>query len=467
MTAESALPDGLLVAFYGDDFTGSAAVMEVMTFAGLPTLLFLEPPGEADLAKLGAYRCIGVAGVARSQPPDWMERELPRAFAALEGLAAPVTHYKICSTLNSSPVIGSIGKAVDLAAPILSRRPGAADWIPLVVAAPGIRRYQAFGNLFATLGETTHRLDRHPVMRRHPVTPMEESDVRLHLSRQTGRSIGLVDLVAMKSGRAEAALAACLSRGETMVALDVVDDETLAVAGALIWSRRGSGIFAVGSQGVEYALVAHWREAGLLPAPPAFPRAAEAQQIAVVSGSVSAVTAEQIRHACARGFDLVALDAAQAVDPVAWAAAIGRAADAAKAILSAGRSPIVATALGPEDPAVGRLAESIAARGASAADVNQRIGAGLGETLGRVLRETGLRRGAVLGGDSSGHACHALGVRALEAIAPLAPGCPLCRVHANDGAVGGVEIALKGGQMGAPDILDVIRAGGAIERGSA
>ncbi len=38
------LPDGRLVAFYGDDFTGSAAVMEVLTFAGLPTVLFLDTP---------------------------------------------------------------------------------------------------------------------------------------------------------------------------------------------------------------------------------------------------------------------------------------------------------------------------------------------------------------------------------------------------------------------------------------
>ena len=31
------LPDGLLLTFYGDDFTGSSAAMEVTAFAGLPT----------------------------------------------------------------------------------------------------------------------------------------------------------------------------------------------------------------------------------------------------------------------------------------------------------------------------------------------------------------------------------------------------------------------------------------------
>jgi hypothetical protein len=43
-------------------------------------------------------------------------------------------------------------------------------------------RYQAFGNLFATVEGTAYRLDRHPTMSRHPVTPMTEADLRLHLS---------------------------------------------------------------------------------------------------------------------------------------------------------------------------------------------------------------------------------------------------------------------------------------------
>ncbi len=47
------LPEGPLVAFYGDDFTGSSASMEVLAFAGLPTVLFLEPPTPARLAQFG------------------------------------------------------------------------------------------------------------------------------------------------------------------------------------------------------------------------------------------------------------------------------------------------------------------------------------------------------------------------------------------------------------------------------
>ena len=46
----------------------------------------------------------------------------------------------------------------------------------------------------------------------------------------------------------------------------VLDEETLVEAGRLVWEQRGERLFALGSQGLEYALVAYWRDAGLLAA---------------------------------------------------------------------------------------------------------------------------------------------------------------------------------------------------------
>jgi hypothetical protein len=205
--------------------------MEVMTFAGLPAVMFVETPTPEQLERFRSYRAIGIAGVARAHPPSWMDAHLPSAFRALAALEAPVTHYKICSTLDSSPTVGSIGRAVDIGAPIFGETPGAADWQPLVVAAPAIGRYQAFGNLFAASGDGIYRLDRHPVMQRHPVTPMDEADVRLHVGKQTSRAIGLIDFVAMKRGEGLARFDAEIQRGRSLLALDIVDDETLRWAG--------------------------------------------------------------------------------------------------------------------------------------------------------------------------------------------------------------------------------------------
>ena len=447
------LPPGLVLSWYGDDFTGSAAVMEVLTSAGLPAVLFLEPPTAERLAKFAGYRACGIAGTARSRSPQWMEDNLPAVFRALARLGAPLVHYKVCSTFDSSPAVGSIGKAVDLAAPIL-----VPDWIPMVVGAPELSRYQAFGNLFASVDGIGYRLDRHPTMSRHPATPMDEADVRLHLARQTERAIGLIDVAVMKSGRARDVLARERANGCEIVALDVVDDETLEACGRLIWEERSGIRFAVGSQGVEYALVAHWRAEGLIDDPVAQPPAGVAERMAVVSGSCSPETARQIRQAGDRGFEPIRVDATRAVDPTEWQAEIERSVAAAHKALSEGRDPILYTALGPDDPAVAAFRTAVDGRSRDL--VNERVGAGLGIMLDRVLRTARLDRCVIAGGDTSGHGALALGLYALTAIASTTPGASLAKAHCEDAAYANLEIALKGGQMGSPDYFWEIKQGG-------
>ena len=82
--------DRPVLAWYGDDFTGSGAVMEVLTFAGIPAVLFLEPPTPAMLAHFPNARAIGLASDARTRSPEGMRAELPRAFARLR--SSGVTH---------------------------------------------------------------------------------------------------------------------------------------------------------------------------------------------------------------------------------------------------------------------------------------------------------------------------------------------------------------------------------------
>ncbi|MCR8722778.1 four-carbon acid sugar kinase family protein [Frigidibacter sp. ROC022] len=447
-----------LVAFYGDDFTGSSAVMEVLEFAGVPTTLFLAPPSAAELAALRergqSGAAIGIAGLARSRDPAWMDANLPEVFRALDGLGAHVTHYKVCSTFDSSPEVGSIGRAIDIAAPILGGR-----WHPLVVGCPELRRYQVFGTLFAGTDDGVYRLDRYPVMRRHPVTPMDEADLGRHLARQTDRAIGLVDLAQMKAGQAKGALDRNLEEGAEIIALDAMDDETMREAGRLIWEARRGKVFAVGSQGVEYALVAYWRETGLLgPASPApFPK--PAKQIFAVSGSCSAITSAQIRHAQSNGFAVLDLEASLAVDQKAWNAHLDMAHAQILSELSSGQSVIAATARGPDDPALARVADATEASGQSKAEVNERISVGLGRLARNVVQATKLTRIVVAGGDTSGHAMVQMGVRSISAIAQVTAGAPLCRVQAPDGPLDGLEVVLKGGQMGGRDLFSLVRDG--------
>ena len=458
MTTQSpprALPDGITLAFYGDDFTGSSSTMEILAFSGLPTVMFLEIPKTTQLARFRSYRCIGIAGVARSRSPQWMDASMPRFYRALASLGAPITHYKTCSTFDSAPQIGSIGRAIDLADGIFD--PG---WRPLLVAAPDFGRWQAFGNLFAAVSGVAYRLDRHPVMSRHPVTPMDEADLRLHLAKQTQKKIGLVDFVAMKQGHTEKALAAEVAIGAHIVSLDAVDAETLVEAGRLIWEKTGDRAFVAGSQGVEDALVAYWRSVGLLEAAPPTPRAAAVDRIACVSGSCSPITAAQIEHAKGAGFRAIRLDATYAVDEARWHLATEAAAAEALRSLSDGHDPLIFTASGPDDPAVAAVSEAIATSGADASAVNDRIGVGLGRIVDNVMRKSGVSRAAIAGGDTSSHAVTAMGAYALTATASIALAAPLCRTFSEDPKCDGREIALKGGQVGGTDFFHAVRAGG-------
>ena len=450
------LPAGPLIAFYGDDFTGSSASMEATAFAGVESVLFLSPPTTERLSDFAGYRVIGVAGVARAQSPEWMDEHLPPVFDLLAAIGAPVIHYKVCSTFDSAPHIGSIGRAIDIAARKFE------GWIPLVVADPGMGRYQAIGNLFAAAQGAVHRLDRHPVMARHPVTPMHEADLARHLAGQTDKTIGLVDFVSVKRGDADARLAQEIAAGAKIVSLDVLDKETLIEAGRLIWERGAHPTFGVGSQGLEAALVAWWRHAGLIPQEAPTFRAAPVERIACVSGSVSPVTAAQIALARDKGFATIALDTARAVDAAEWERETGRATEAALTALGSGRDALVHSAAGPDDPSVAAFRTAVEMSNQLVEAVNERVGVGLGAILDGILAKTRLPRAVISGGDTSGRAASMLGIDALTAIAPLAPGSPLCRAHAARADRDGLEIALKGGQVGAPDFFLAAKNGGAL-----
>jgi 3-oxoisoapionate kinase len=91
--------------------------------------------------------------------------------------------------------------------------------------------------------------------------------------------------------------------------------------------------------------------------------------------------------------------------------------------------------------------------------VNDRIGSSLGQILDRLIAETGLKRVVLSGGDTSSHAALNLQIDALTSVAKLAPGGPLCRAHSKDPSRNGIEIAMKGGQVGAADYFVTARDG--------
>lgn len=444
-----------LLTFYGDDFTGSSAVMEVLSFAGIPTMLFMDVPDAEALAFYPGLQAIGVAGVARAKGPDWMQQHLPPVYEGLKRLGAPLNHYKVCSTFDSAPQIGSIGVAAELGAQVFNP-----TWIPLVVGAPAIGRYQVFGQLFAAAGDGVHRLDRHPVMSCHPTTPMDEADLCKHLSRQTDMAIAFVDFRSMTSDEGDQALRTAIAKGAQVVALDAMDDATLAEAGRLMVECETP--FVIGSQGVEYALVAHWKASGRMAADHTAPRLAPSNQLFAVSGSCAPTTAAQIDRASHQGFEILDFDASTAVDASLLNAEAARLKERSLRHLSEGQDVLVTTARGPDDPAVARMTEAVRRTGTNSAEVNAQLGTALGRLVADVRTTTGIPRVAIGGGDTSGYALTSLEAEALSAVAPLAPGAPMCRIHTGRAPnIDGLEVTLKGGQMGAADFFVHAKTGDA------
>jgi uncharacterized protein YgbK (DUF1537 family) len=378
-----------------------------------------------------------------------MAAELPARFDWLARQKAPLTHYKICSTLDSAPHVGSIGAAIDLALACFKT-----PWVPMMPAAPAIGRYQCFGTLFAEGQGKIHRLDRHPSMAKHPTTPMGEADVCKHLALQTDLPQGVLEAPCLHIDAAHH-LVDLIDSGARLVALDVVTQEDLQICGDLIWQSAQDGVFAAGSQGIEYALVAAWAAAGLIDPLQSPHGAGPVDRIAVVSGSASLVTEAQIGWAEENGFALIRADA-QAL-AAGFHAAEETAIDAACAALEQGQDTIVFTARGPSDPAIGDV---MSRTGADAAAVQRQISEGLGRILKGILTRSGLPRAIVAGGDTSGHAMHALDVYAFTALAPTIPGAALLTAHSETPAFDGLQVALKGGQMGSPDFFGWIKAGG-------
>jgi 3-oxoisoapionate kinase len=458
------MDDRLLLSFYGDDLTGSCDAMEALALGGTRAALFLDPPSPELLReRFPGLRAVGVAGVSRTMTPAQMDETLPSVFSEVAQLDAAIFHYKVCSTFDSSPEVGSIGRAIDIGQRVFNSR-----FTPLLVGAPTLKRYCLFGNLFATVGDETFRLDRHPTMSRHPVTPMTESDLRLHLSRQTDKRIALLDILSLTGSQAEVDcnLSRALEGQPEILLFDTLDDARLEEAGRLIWSRRGDRtLFVAGSSGVEYALTAHWGSAGVIPRSDDFSRpateVATTRQVIVVSGSCSPVTKGQIEWAINSGFAGIELNAARLADPDYSESECADAKRKALDALAAGRSVVLFSALGPDDPKIEVTMREIREAGLDLQCARERLAEQQGIILRELLDATGLRRAVIAGGDTSSHAARQLGVYALELLTPIAPGSPLCRASSSDTQFDGIEIALKGGQGGKADYFERVRLGSA------
>ncbi len=440
---------GLRHVWYGDDFTGASDTLATLAGAGLRTMLFLGVPSPRHLEAAGPLDALGIAGAARAMSPVAMEAELAPVGRFLASLRAPVLHYKCCSTFDSSPTVGSLGAALRIFKHHVRN-----DFVPVIGGQPSLGRYCAFGNLFARMGSggEAYRIDRHPTMSQHPVTPMQEADLRRHLALQGLDSVPLVDLLALTGTDDEAlesAIDAALAGKPDAVLFDVADATHLARIGGVLWQRaRREPLLALGASSVAQALIAHWRSNGELRDPDTTATMLPADgPVFVLAGSQSPVTARQIeaarlvRDGASPLFECVAIDADSIVGQAAALEALAR---TCADVLDRGRGVLAHTT-----PVTDGGPPALA------------VAAACGRLLANVLTMSPrVRRAGVAGGDSSSLAVQALGGWALSHAGTLAPGVALTRLHSDAPSLHGLELMLKGGQMGPPDLFERLVRGG-------
>ena len=177
----------------------------------------------------------------------------------------------------------------------------------------------------------------------------------------------------------------------------------------------------------------------------------------VVSGSCATMTGRQIEWASAHDY----LEIAVAVEDLFDLR--GRKKEAEKIVrdavsaLKEGRSVVIHSAVGPDDPRISRMTKRARELG-----INTEKATGLlSETLGRITRRiilaSGVRRAVLAGGDSSGRITKFLDVAAIQIGKSFGASAPICYIYSFHPEIDGLQIAFKGGQIGEDDYFDRVR----------
>jgi uncharacterized protein YgbK (DUF1537 family) len=412
----------LLLGCIADDFTGATDLANNLVRAGMRTIQTIGVPNALPDEDVDA---IVIALKSRTiAPQDAIEQSLA-ALRWLQAQRVRQIYFKYCSTFDSTDQ-GNIGPVTDALMDALD-----ADFTIACPAFPENGRTIFKGHLF--VGDML--LERSS-MRHHPLTPMTDSNLVQVLQRQTRRKVGLIDYATIAQGTQAIRdrIARLKSDGIQIAVVDAIDNADLMTLGAAVADlsllTAGSGV-AIGLP-ANFALQASGT-AALLPATPG--------SSAIVSGSCSAATNEQVRTHVEAGRPALALD------PLRMAAGhdvVAEALDWARA-QTADAVPLFYSTASPDH------VKAIQAK-IGVADAGEMVERTLA-AIARGLVAAGVRNLIVAGGETSGAVVQALGIRQLRIGPQIDPGVPWCAARSAAGADEPLRIALKSGNFGTADFF--------------
>jgi 3-dehydrotetronate 4-kinase len=418
-----------LLGCIADDFTGATDLANMLVRGGMRTVQTIGVPAAGSHIEADA-----LVVALKSRTIDAADA-VAQSLAALEWLRAQGCRqffFKYCSTFDSTDK-GNIGPVADALLDAVSPIGGGTPFTIACPAFPENGRTIYRGHLF--VGDV---LLNESGMEHHPLTPMTDANLVRVLQRQTRSKVGLVRYDALAQGvdTVRNAIDALRRDGVRMAIADAVSDADLYTLGEACADLP----LITGGSGVALGLPANFRRAGLLA------DAADAGELprveglsAVLAGSASKATNAQV--AAWRESR-----PAFRIDPLAAArgeAVIEQALTFAREHMDAPQpQPVLIYATATPD-AVKAAQNALGV--AQAGELVERTLA----AIARGLRDLGVRRFVVAGGETSGAVVQALGVRMLRIGKQIDPGVP---ATATIGAEP-LALALKSGNFGAVDFF--------------
>jgi uncharacterized protein YgbK (DUF1537 family) len=416
------LPVSLLLGAIADDFTGATDLANTLVRGGMRTVQTIGiPPTDQRFDDADA---IVVALKTRSIAAADAVRQSCQALDSLQSRGAGKFLFKYCSTFDSTDR-GNIGPVADALLDRLGE-----DLTVFCPAFPENRRRVYSGYLF--VGDV---LLSESGMEKHPLTPMTDSNLVRVLSRQTPHRVGIVDLDVVRAGESvmRNALASARRDGIRHLIVDAISDQDLRTIGL----ATGDLLLITGGSGIALGLPELFRRANLLP-----PNADAGSlphidgPAVVLSGSCSPATLIQVAYMQKRKpvlhLDTRALDREESLidGALRWA-------DAHLA-----QAPLLITASSSPDDV----------RATQARFGKDVAGERIEHVLGKVaqgLRNRGVRRFVVAGGETSGAVVKQLGVGALRIGKQIDPGIPWTATFGEEP----LALALKSGNFGGEDFF--------------
>ncbi len=412
----------MLLGAIADDLTGATDLALMLSREGMRTIQTVGvPPADFDLSDVDA---VVVALKSRTNPAEVAIAMSLEALRWLKTAGARQIIFKYCSTFDSTPK-GNIGPVTDA----LARELGT-DLTIVCPAFPANRRTIYKGHLFVA-----DQLLSDSPMRHHPLTPMTDSSLVRLMAAQSKLQVGLVshENVAKGAESVRAAFDEARRRGDGVVVVDAITDQDLRVIGEAVAEFP----LITGGSGIAVGLPENFRRAGLLQRDiTAGQFQAPDGRAAILAGSCSEATRGQIKAAIEAGLPTLKLD------PVDIAQGRMDVDEAIRWALAQEGVPLIYSSADPKDV----LAAQKSLGQEKAGEIVEQF---LAKTaIG--LRENGVRRLIVAGGETSGAVVGALAPSALFIGREIDPGVPWT-LTMGDGAP--MALALKSGNFGTADFF--------------